>query len=111
MSQNVTWKIVGANHDLDNVVPVPLVNNSMANTWISLPYNSSLKTADDLIDNINSYGPGGDSAIKLVQWNSTIQVFQSRVDIGAVRIGINFPLVPGVGYLVKMGTAVNWEIF
>jgi hypothetical protein len=47
----------------------------------------------------------------LTMRDENIQGYVSRVDIGVIRIGRNFALEPGQGYLVRMIHAnAAWEI-
>ena len=39
-----------------------LTSNGLGNNWISLPYKCDITTADELMDDINADGPGGDAA-------------------------------------------------
>ena len=113
----MNWNIVGAAPDKDasyvsTDVTVSLVSNGLALNWIALPYNTILTTADEMMDAINAAGPGGDAVYIATQWDTANQIYQSRTDLGAPRIGVNFALAPGAGYQIKMNAAMDfvWTI-
>ncbi len=108
---SMDWKIVGAAQDIGSDVTLSLVNNSLAYNWVALPYNSAYANADELMDAINADGPGGDSINILTQWDDSSQIFQSRTDIGASRIGVNFNILPGHCYQARMVQGItDWVI-
>ncbi len=90
----------------------PLCDNGLALNWITLPYKTDLVNADDLMDDINLHGPGGDTAYIVTRWNINTPMYESRTDLGAIRIGVNFALTPGESYQVKTypGKASTWKI-
>jgi hypothetical protein len=110
MHEALDWKIVGASQDVGTDIIVNLHNNSLAVHWIALPYNTIHLVADDVMDDINADGPGGDAIQSLTNWSPASQGYNSRVDIGALRIGINFDIVPGFMYQARMFVNVNWTI-
>jgi hypothetical protein len=89
-----------------------LTDVGLATNWIALPYKCDVTTADELMDDINLDNGGVDAVNVASRWDRTLQGYQSRIDVGASRIGINFAIQPGHGYSVKMftGQSVTWNI-
>ncbi len=87
----------------------PLTSDSLGFNWIGLPYKTDLLTADDLMDDINQYG-AGDVCTTVTKWNQDPMGYISRMDIGAIRVGPDFVLEPGVGYQVDVNQPVDWII-
>jgi hypothetical protein len=106
--QPVVWNVIGAAADVDSVtyLPIPLTTAltdvGLATNWFALPYNTVLANADAVMDEINADGPGGNAVNVLTQWDRGLQGYQSRTELGAMRIGINFAIQPGQGYQAKM---------
>ena len=62
------------------------------------------------MNDINADGPGGDTCNIATRWDTTAQGYSSRTDIGAIRVGDNFAITAGVGYLVHCVQPVTWNV-
>jgi hypothetical protein len=111
VTQPVTWKVCGADINVGDVATVALVDNGLSNTWITFPYNTLFANADQVMDQINADGSGGDDIDVFTYWDEAAQGFVSRTDIGAIRVGPIFAIQPGFGYQTHMvlGNAA-WDI-
>jgi hypothetical protein len=98
----VTWKVVGADIDVGATATVALVDNLLAYTWITFPYNTLFADADQVMDQIQADGSGGDDIDIFTYWDEVAQGLVSRTDIGAIRVGPIFPINPGQGFQTHM---------
>jgi hypothetical protein len=90
---NIGWKI-----------RKQLVENAATSdiNWLSLPYNSDLILAQDLITDL-----GGTTNVNYVaRWVVSTQSYQNKPPVG----GFNWPITAGEGILVNMKTTINYTI-
>ncbi len=70
--------------------------------WIALPYNSDLKFAQDLINDLG----GAANVNSISRWVASTQSYQNKLPVG----GANWPITPGEGLLVNMKASIIYTI-
>jgi len=85
------------------------------NNWISMPYNSSIATAQELVDSIEGgHGAGANTKLTVIgKWDTSIQgtenYYYSMFPVPG-WVGIDFTIDPGDGVnLVLSGNTANFE--
>ncbi len=70
--------------------------------WIALPYNSDLKFAQDLINDLG----GATNVNSISRWVAATQSYQNKLPVG----GANWPITPGEGLLVNMKASLIYTV-
>ena len=79
--------------------------DSTGKNWISIPFETDIKTASDLLDDIDKTGPGNCTTVN--RWNPKTQKSEGWTDIG---YGNNFEILPLMGYEVWIDENKDWTV-
>ncbi|MCP3982035.1 MAG: hypothetical protein GY716_22245 [bacterium] len=90
--------------DGETIIDMPGPGTTLTGShMISLPFQTPLVTAEDLINDVNA-AAGSNVVLSVARFNPGLDSFEAYTGAS----GINFPIVPGAGYRVQVSGDVTY---